>query len=143
MLRLPPLLAARSSFSLGRKDLSLKLFIVLVAALLVVASMAAEDGRAHTHGGSGLSDKAVRLPLCGGGLASSRDPKRELRPRPQGDPHVLLDLPLPPSPTRSGHGVHRGRLPLHRASAAGRRWSRALHEARTPGISPLESLTRF
>jgi hypothetical protein len=32
----------------------MKLFIVLVAALLVVASMAA-DGRAHTRGGSGLA----------------------------------------------------------------------------------------
>ena len=35
----------------------MKLFIVLVAALLVVASMAAADGRAHTHGGSGLTTR--------------------------------------------------------------------------------------
>jgi hypothetical protein len=35
----------------------MKLLIVLVAALLVVASMAA-DGRAHTHGGSGLATRS-------------------------------------------------------------------------------------
>jgi hypothetical protein len=39
--------------------------------------------------------------------------------------------------------VHRGRLPLHRAGAAGRRGSRTLHEARAPGSGPVESLTEF
>ena len=39
------------------KDLSVKLFIVVVAVLLVVASMAAADGRAYTHGGPGLTTR--------------------------------------------------------------------------------------
>ena len=125
------------------KDLSVKLFIVVVAVLLVVASMAAADGRAYTHGGPGLTTRPCGYLSVGKGWASSRDAKRRVRLRPQAGPQLFLGSPLPCSPAPSGHCVHRQRLPLHRAGAAGRRGSRTLREGRAPGSSLVESLTEL